>query len=203
MQPTTEPLTAPAGRPTQTAWAKTTMEYLLVTATKSKLEQAWQAIRDAGGGHSVRGIRSLARTVLLQHWDGYLPVDIQQIATALGIVAEGRDDVDHSGHYANGKIIFNKRQPLQQQRFSIAHQIGHHLAGHTLCPEESAQTFSTSASNAIEIQANNFALAVLIPGEHLRYAVLIANQCDLKELALLFGVSTVALHKRLQQIQLI
>lgn len=147
--------------------------------------------------------RSLANSVLLQHWDGYLPVDIRHIATALGIVVEGRDDVEHSGHYANGKIIFNTRQPLQQQRFSIAHQIGHHLAGDTLCPEESAQTFSTSASSAKEIQANNFALALLIPGEHLRYAVLRAKKSDLKQLALHFGVSTVALHKRLQQINLI
>lgn len=113
------------------------------------------------------------------------------------------DDVEHSGHYASGKIIFNQRQPLQQQRFSIAHQIGHHLAGDTLCPEESAQTFSTAARSAKEIQANNFALAVLIPGEHLRYAVLRANECDLKQLALHFGVSTVALQKRLQQIQLL
>ena len=148
-------------------------------------------------------IRSLANSVLLQHWDGYLPVDAQRMASALGIEIEGCGDVEHSGHYANGKIVFNTRQPLQQQRFSIAHQIGHHLAGDTLCPEESAQTFSTAARSAKEIQANNFALAVLIPGEHLRYAVLRANECDLKQLALHFGVSTVALQKRLQQIQLL
>lgn len=70
-------------------------------------------------------------------------------------------------------------------------------------PAAHTRIWPTTSRSAKEIQANNFALAVLIPGEHLRYAVLRANECDLKQLALHFGVSTVALQKRLQQIQLL
>lgn len=145
-------------------------------------------------------MREMARDVLTKHWDGELPVNLEVIADRLSVSIEGKDNITHSGQYINDVISFNTQQSLTQQRFSIAHQLGHHVLGYKSCAEETPLTFSTSAHNLKEVLANQFALSLLIPTKHLRFAVLKKGKTDLKELADIFGVSTVAMNERLKHV---
>lgn len=145
-------------------------------------------------------VKGYAKAVLSAHWDGTLPVNVDTIAKKLGIELVGLDDIEHSGKYADGKIIFNKSHTFKQRQFCIAHLIGHHVLRHKDCPEESSVTMSRLSADIDEHAANQFALSLLMPSDHLRYAILNEGKTNLKELSDIFGVSTVALHERLKKV---
>ena len=56
-------------------------------------------------------------------------------------------------------IGFNKNHQLYRRRFTIAHEIGHLLMGHTC---------SNSKENNSEIEANTFASELLIPTKFIK-----------------------------------
>jgi Zn-dependent peptidase ImmA (M78 family) len=57
-----------------------------------------------------------------------LPIDVRKIATSCGFDRIELDDGSRSGKHATAKnniIYVNKNEPEEEQRFSIAHEIGH------------------------------------------------------------------------------
>lgn len=79
-------------------------------------------------------------------------------------------------------ICVNNRHPANRQRFTIAHEIGHHYLKHQLRPGEhvfvdEGHFISQRGARAsegvdpIEIEANQFAAALLMPADFVRDAV--------------------------------
>lgn len=156
-----------------------------------------------GGRMSVKS----AHNVLQKFWDGRLPVDPVAIAKAMGVTVVADPLLDHSGHYQrNGgspRILYNSSEPPVRQRFTVAHEIGHHVNGDVDAPRDTSKQFSSSSWDPVEAAANKFAAALLMPAEHVRYAVFREGVTDLWALARTFGVSSVAMQYRLKNLRLI
>lgn len=56
-------------------------------------------------------------------------------------------------------LIYNAQHPVVRQRFSVAHEIGHHVMGHSV----RADIFNLNSKDYREIEANMFAAELLIP----------------------------------------
>jgi hypothetical protein len=55
-----------------------------------------------------------------------------------------------------------------RQRFTLAHEYGHHVMGHEGLPPDSAATLSGRALSSVEVQANAFAAEFLAPAAGVR-----------------------------------
>ncbi|ATP43174.1 MULTISPECIES: ImmA/IrrE family metallo-endopeptidase [Pseudomonas] len=152
-----------------------------------------------------------ANDVLQAHWDGRLPVNPLAIAQAMGIEVKPLTPFDQecwrpneSGHYSyrNGKplITYNVTDAPVRQRFTIAHEIGHHVHGDLDAPRDTFEQFSARARDPKEVAANRFAAALLMPAALVKHMVMEQRVTDLARLARAFGVSTAAMEFRLKAI---
>ena len=153
-----------------------------------------------------------ANDVLSAHWDGRLPVNPQSIAQAMGIEVRMSNPFDggistESGHYMyrNGSplITYNMLDAPVMQRFTIAHEIGHHVHGDLDAPRDTSEQFSARSRDPKEVAANRFAAALLMPAALVKHMVLEQRVTDLSKLASTFGVSTAAMEFRLKAIGLL
>jgi Zn-dependent peptidase ImmA (M78 family) len=116
------------------------------------------------------------------------PIDVERIASELGLAivrANLGDDV--SGMLVTNKgrsfVCVHERHHIVRQRFTIAHEIGHHVLGHQF---ESGDHVHIDHGNFIsqrgprastgldpkEIEANQFAAALLMPVALVRKAAI-------------------------------
>lgn len=153
-----------------------------------------------------------ATDVLSSHWDGRLPVNPQAIAQAMGIEVRVSNPFDgsnvtESGHYMNRNgrplITYNMLDAPVRQRFTIAHEIGHHVHGDLDAPRDTSEQFSARSRDPREIAANRFAAALLMPAALVKHMVLEQRVTDISKLANAFGVSTAAMEFRLKAIGLL
>ncbi|QHC91827.1 ImmA/IrrE family metallo-endopeptidase [Pseudomonas chlororaphis] len=155
-----------------------------------------------------------AADVLQAHWDGRLPVNPQAIANAMGIEVKALTPFEpetwrpnESGHYSfrEGRplITYNFLDAPVRQRFTIAHEIGHHVHGDLDAPRDTTEQFSARTRDPKEVAANRFAAALLMPAALVKHMVLEQRVTDLSRLALTFGVSTAAMEFRLKAIGLL
>ncbi len=155
-----------------------------------------------------------AAHVLHAHWDGNLPVDPRAIATAMGVEVLALPPSDpengqpsESGHYSfrNGRalITYNASDAPVRQRFTIAHEIGHHVHGDIDAPRDTTEQFSTRSRDPREAAANRFATALLMPAALVKHMVLELHVYDLRRLAKTFEVSTAAMEFRLKAVGLL
>ncbi|WP_124303133.1 ImmA/IrrE family metallo-endopeptidase [Pseudomonas chlororaphis] len=155
-----------------------------------------------------------ANDVLSAHWDGRLPVSPQAIAQAMGIEVKALTPFEpntwrpnESGHYSyrEGRplITYNFLDAPVRQRFTIAHEIGHHVHGDLDAPRDTSEQFSARARDPREVAANRFAAALLMPAALVKHMVLEQRVTDISRLASTFGVSTAAMEFRLKAIGLL
>jgi len=136
---------------------------------------------------------SAAARLLASHAFTGPPVDPEAIARAEGVLVVRRrfEDADVSGMLfrdSNHHIIgVNSAHPVQRQRFTIAHELGHHVMGHDSCGSVDLQ----------ERQANVFAAELLIPLPLLRHAL--TKIRGLGALSQLFLVSKEAMQYKLNE----
>lgn len=142
-------------------------------------------------------------------WDRRVPVALDDIAAKAGINIRplgpnaqqtgisGEAFIDDDGQ----KIVtFNPSDIRQRQRFTIAHEIGHHLLGHTQSGKrfrDDLGNFQTSTYDADERDANAFAAELLMPETAIDFYIRRKKVYDLRELAELFNVSLTAMQYRL------
>lgn len=112
---------------------------------------------------------------------GAPPVCPFAIAEILGIEVRHTEDPEAAGEYGcdqegNPHIFVNKNDPATRQRFVCAHGIGHIILGH-----------SQEKLGLLELLANRFAAALLMPGSWVREYRLAAPRHNL---ATIFGVSS-------------
>ena len=145
------------------------------------------------------------------------PVPVDSIASAIGVAIEyARLDDSLAGLvFLGGErpvIGINAQHHINRQRFSIAHEIGHvvlHAAqigkdvhvdrGFTVMRRDAK---SAQGTDALEIQANRFAAALLMPKAFLRQSLIdggieIDDQAAVLNLARIYGVSEAAMQIRL------
>lgn len=128
-----------------------------------------------------------------------IPVPIENIAVFLGFEIHPLDTLDgeHRGikieipEEGRRLIGVNKHYHRNNQRFSIAHEIGHHVMGHPPeddCSEEEAKTYNR--------EADEFAGEILIPLEELKE--ILKEIKDVKGAAVRFQVSEQAMWIKVQ-----
>ena len=157
-----------------------------------------------------RSIERLANDILLEHWDGMLPVDVAAIAKKRGCDLRA-DDLPVSGEVCregDGFVIrYNAKDHEVRKRFTIAHELGHvelgHLDGADKCLRDPREHYSLENFDPRERDANRFAAAVLMPARAVHAAVVRMKNPDVERLARLFKVSRLAMGIRLKQLGII
>lgn len=163
-------------------------------------------------------IEARAAEVLRDHGLYSIPVDPVVLANRLGIRvhnAQFWDDtfagvITKRGNHIT--LLVNTTHPAARKRFTIAHELGHHFLhllkdGAFIDKEvdlfrgEPGDDEAQQQTKAEEVQANQFAAALLMPEELVRREFEHVN--DLAPMARLFNVSETAMGIRLSQLRLI
>lgn len=149
--------------------------------------------------------RKIAHPIIARHQER-APVDVQAIATALGLsvfeddLVEGVSGIlrkDVHGGTSGYSILVNRQHPTNRKRFTVAHEIAHFvLHRDALTNDLIEDEFYRALSNKLEWEANDFAADILMPWS------LINRLSDkgirsLPELATALGVSKQAIAIRL------
>jgi Zn-dependent peptidase ImmA (M78 family) len=121
----------------------------------------------------IKAIEQEAEKILEATRITQIPVDVSDISKKLDIVIKYAPSIEFSGllYRKDGKafMAINNKDPEVRQRFTIAHELGHFF----LHPQK--DTFVEFRDNGItitprslkEIQANQFAAALLMPRKYL------------------------------------
>lgn len=148
-----------------------------------------------------------ADMILNQLWDRSIPVNIERIIHLLSIdMIKVRDNSLKGSGYAdlqNGRriIAINASECNERQRFTMAHELGHHALMHSL-PRDRDEVASYGI-DYFEIEANNFAAEILMPREYITADIdrFSSNgQIDVPSLAKRYNVSYDAMYFRLKNL---
>lgn len=134
-------------------------------------------------------LRSLERTTDLQVF--VLPLGPDGIAGAYWV----SQDVPF--------VLVNADHPVERQRFTLAHEFGHHRLGHG---NQVDQQVAFGASSPLEVEANAFAASFLMPPAAIAETLADLDQSqitfdDLITVAAVFGVSAKAMRIRLETLR--
>ncbi len=168
-------------------------------------------------------IELLAHDILESYDISKIPVDPVAIANNLGIKVYAENFEIYNGDKVSGAIIkhengnieilVNESDSYERQRFTVAHELGHlflHIKNSSKY-ERVDMHRATGYGTIIpqEVEANNFAAALLMDKDTLFKKFIIANEFGIvgtaciDYLANLFGVSKQAMEYRLRNIGLI
>lgn len=159
-------------------------------------------------------IYAKARATLQVYWGRNTPVNLKRVAKRMGITLEylplnqklsGMSFIEGEKAY----IGVNSLHSSNRQRFTIAHEIGHHVLHEALLRSGThvdtivlrRDHLSAQGTDALEVQANAFASELLVPKALLESKV--SSDADMQDEELLerlaaeLKVSTMALHYRL------
>lgn len=142
-----------------------------------------------------KSIRNSAWQCLLDFQLDKLPIDVLQIARAMGVRVIKNSLVNDLLPNENGKayydgqqwiIIYNDQNPIELSRFTIAHELGHILLGHELTHVKYAEVKEFKIRPRSEQQADAFAIRLLCPacvlgGLELHTAEEISAHCRIPE----------------------
>lgn len=148
-----------------------------------------------------------AEEFLQRYWDQSIPVNPAVIARAVGVSVEPLPNhvADaFSGEYdpngSTGPVIrYNPNHAATRQRFTLAHELGHHAHGHGLSyRDDKPSHFSVQGADWAEMMANKFAADLLMPKYILDYLIRHEAGHTLATLAARFGVSETAMYWRMK-----
>jgi Zn-dependent peptidase ImmA (M78 family) len=150
--------------------------------------------------------------LLLEKFDlKVIPIDIEKLAEKLGLnIYKELLPEDISGILDLRTlpiIMVNKEHHIHRQRFSIAHEIGHYVLHKPKRIHVDKQTFyrnykSSEGLDEIEIDANRFAAAILMPTELVNFQLnqyvdfIDSNEDVVLKLSKLFEVSATSISFR-------
>lgn len=156
-------------------------------------------------------IEDKALDILNKYWDGCLPVDIKAISSSIGInIIENYELTDIISQIEKKdnqiQIMINGNELKIRQRFALAHELGHFVLGHLnngiyKILKDTPDSFKTK-TNYLENEANQFAMAVLIPKNVLCEVLQDKKYSSLQQLAEIFAVSQSAMYCRVQNLNL-
>lgn len=148
-----------------------------------------------------------AKEILDRYWDLLLPVKVDDIAKRCGILICPLDESlcqNFSCIASIDKVIYyNPNESANRQRFTIAHELGHHVLGHTMYGDMFRDIFKDGIYHPEEVAANSFVAEILMP---FRAVLRLAGSKGFKteyDLAVLFNVSIDAVHWKLVNLGII
>lgn len=152
-----------------------------------------------------------AEGILKLHWDQSVPVNLARIARRMDIAVRLSDTLQACAQLdisAQNKacITIGKQQSVLRQRYGVAHAIGH-VALHHLRPGHQrlidvSDNFGVDADNRSETEANQFALALLMPAQALHQRVQELRMAQWEDLASLFEVPSILVKQRMADLNL-
>ncbi|WP_176211937.1 ImmA/IrrE family metallo-endopeptidase [Acidithiobacillus thiooxidans] len=153
-------------------------------------------------------LEALAWNLINQYWKLEVPINLDAIASGMGASVEkiplgnisGKIDIDGQ---SPPKIYINSSEFELRQRFTLAHEIGHLALQHGTSFRDTHTNFFTGVTDPREVEANQFAAAVLMPEPAVRYFIDEQRITSTKRLADMFQVSDVALGFRLKNLKII
>lgn len=117
-------------------------------------------VRSQASMEATRLHRDLGTT-----YDG--PVDVLGIARGLGLVLMMQPLDNLLGFYVRGDstsgIVINSQRPESLQRFTLAHEIGHHVLGHSHSADDDHALDRFDPDSLPEVAAQAFAGSLLMP----------------------------------------
>lgn len=154
-----------------------------------------------------------AQRILDAYWDRRLPVNVEVIAAQMGmkVVTTGPFDLNPNNRNLSGYaeihngvcvVAYNPTEVPYRSRFTIAHEIGHHILGHTqggTCCRDSISPIP----DIKERDANQFAAELLMPQEAIYYYVTQLGVSDISQLSAIFNVSRDAMYYRLKNLGIV
>lgn len=152
-------------------------------------------------------VRKKARQIIKDAKVSSPPVIIRKIIDFLG--KEFDIDIiktDFKGEYdgitvtigGSHTVGFDENSPINRKRFSIAHELGHIVLGHT---NTNNSDYDYDSKNYREIEANEFAAELLVPYEFLKKDV--AQGTPVKDLVSKYYVSEQMLWNRIRECKLL
>ncbi len=165
-----------------------------------------------GRYQTILQAEAAARETLRKHKIASAPTNLQKLCVREGIVCLEKklnDELSGMAFIRNGQrfVVVNSSHPESRRRFTMAHEIGHHilhsgyLAQHVHVDTSVLKRDELSAEGVDfkEIGANAFAAELLMPrSQLLRYPALdLADESGVAVVARKFGVSATALTYRL------
>jgi len=155
----------------------------------------------------VGSARKVARQLLKDVGVSKLPIMINDIINQIKKSSDLSvypwafvDDTDgiQVTHGDSASIGYNQAQHRHRQRFTVAHEIGHFMMGHT----NGNSGFDLESKKPEEIEANQFAAELLMPLAFLNKEIKNGNK-NVKKLAQVFDVSEESVWWRLRECNLI
>ncbi len=150
--------------------------------------------------------RNEADRLLSAYWGGRpIPVDPKEIAEREGIVVRAQTSGELAGasgwyrQLESPTILFNSSEVNTRQRFTIAHELGHHVMKHGERPRDTSAAFMNPLDSA-EVSANRFAAELLMPIHPMRVMVEERQVTSVTALAMAFNVSEPAMMYRLRNL---
>ncbi|WP_038909977.1 ImmA/IrrE family metallo-endopeptidase [Dickeya dadantii] len=152
------------------------------------------------------------KSVLSSHWDGRLPVRPDIIAHRMGIDVNplpvsysgsepcGMAEITWDGRMA---VYYNKSDSHSRIRFTLAHELGHHILGHTKYQAKFRDypgTLNNTGNSLDEREANRFAAELLMPEEAIDTMINNEGIHSIDALASTFDVSRDAMYWRLKNL---
>lgn len=169
----------------------------------------------------THAIEEKAKTILSELKIQSPPVPVEQVAEHLGLSLQAAHLGDNvSGILvldgATGTIGYNSTHAQVRRRFSIAHELGHyilHKDSRSLFIDKRyfavyhRNELSSTGEDRVEIEANRFAAALLMPTDMLKNEITkndfdLGDEEVLSSLARKFNVSTQAMAYRLASLEL-
>lgn len=139
------------------------------------------------GKSNIQFLRKLVNKLLSKAKIYTPPINLNNLIRANSEIKVKGDDLGKADGASVGKnlILFNNKQVVVRQRFTVAHELGHIILGHNT--NGSPKTINTQSRDPNEVMANRFAAELLIPEKFLRNETL--AQLSVSELAAKYWVS--------------
>lgn len=151
-----------------------------------------------------------SQELLNKYWKGGLPINPKKVAKLENIKVLPKEDLsvrDLSGELIrmNDSVViyYNPGDSIKRQRFTIAHELGHYILGHGSNFCDSKSNFTMSHYDRREVDANLFALELLIPEIAVNVLIKQRKITNANELCRIFNVSLEAMSFRLKDLAFI
>jgi hypothetical protein len=151
----------------------------------------------------------LAEGILKLHWDQTVPVNIPHIVKSMGVRLSLEDSVPCSARLSitagnQAQLQLSRQLPHLHQRYVVAHALAH-VALHHLRPGMQrelhlSEDFRLDFGVPHNLEANDFALRLLMPEPALRYAVEQMQARSMGELEHVFAVPALFIKQRLSDL---
>ena len=149
--------------------------------------------------YMLNDIENVANKIIYSYWNLKISVDVYQVAENMGFHIVENQNEDNNAilnlNNNNESHINNLNEQKLQNRFTIAHQLGHYFLNHKKTKQDDFifvdddDVFNGKKNyDYREVEANMFAARLLIPTDALREIMINVKNATIEDVAQLFQV---------------